>query len=71
MRAGLGSTFPPPLLVRGLARSVTLVGSLVNQYVEMPLSHIAQIDATFLRQVSYGALVSSELSPHAPALWCL
>ena len=36
----------------------------------MPLSHTAQTAATFLRQVSYGALVSQELSPCVPALWC-
>ena len=35
----------------------------------MPLSHTAQIAATFLRQVSYGASVSQELSPCVPALW--
>lgn len=56
MRAGLGFTFPLPLPARGLAGSVTLVASLVNQYVEMTLSHTAQIESIFLWQVPYGGI---------------
>lgn len=43
---------------------------LTDQYLEMPLSHTAQIDAVFLSQVYYGVLVSQEPFPYAPALWC-
>lgn len=71
MRAGLGSSLPPLLLANGLARPVTLVVSLMNQYLDMSLSHTAQIDAVFLR-AGYGVLAkrpfSVLLSFGAPAI---
>lgn len=71
MRAGVDSMFSPPLLANRWNKSITAVVSLMNQYLEMPLSQTAPVDAVFLRQVSYGALVIQEPFPHAPVLWCL
>lgn len=63
MRAGLGSIFPPLLPANGSARTVTLVVSLMNQYLDMPLSHTAQIDSVILRAGYGGVSQPRVLSP--------
>lgn len=45
----LGSSFLPPPVASIFLEPVTLVVSLMNQQLETPLSHVAQIGAVFLR----------------------
>lgn len=45
----LSPTFLPPLQPDRCPMSVTCVVGLIHQYLEMPLSHMAQIAALFLR----------------------
>lgn len=67
MRVTLGSTFSPSVSVNRSLGSVTLVVSLMNHYLETPLSHVAQIDALFL---SWNQSARGPFSPYAFALWC-